>query len=158
MSDEQLNRKHKLTAKGCLVTLGIILGVIILVLCVFFGAIILPEARKISDIANYLKSMSDDDIQKWIAQTEVIIQNGDTISRNYDYLPSNLAQPLTYFSDTEVFYHWCIGITCANLTVKKLPEGGYEVIADCRGNRGMNAKRLWPKEEATPCIVGGENE
>ena len=122
---QPMTRKKKIVI-GCLSTVVFL----ILASVIFISVPIYLAIRSIKQAEKYVLTLSDADKQQWIARTETILNDNDyKIPVNYDDLPDGIEKPLTYYiGDEAVRYHWCAGITCTDLTVKRLPEDVYEII------------------------------
>jgi len=95
-----------------------------------------------------LHSLSDDDIQNWIARSETLLNEhppGTTLSK--DEVPDDLRElGITridiWQDDVLIQYTWAV-FTRTSLRVQRLSEGNYKVIAVFDKE---NQKQLWPKE------------
>ena len=135
-----MTRKNKIVI-GCLSTIG----VLILSVVIFFCYAIYTVTRPIRRAEKYILKMSDAEMQQWIARTETILNDNNNTWHTFDDLdlPDGVRKPLTYyFRDDHIVYHWCMGIACADLVVKRLPEGGHEIM--------FRGQRLYPTTGNNP--------
>jgi len=138
-----MKRKNKI-AIGCLSAFVIL----ILAPSIYIGVSIYTALRPIRQAKKYIHALSDAEIQRWITRTENILASEDSYDpSHYEDLPEDMRQKSVmqrlhvYSYDDYVIYHWCMVIACADLTVRRLPEGGHEIIF-------MHDTRIYPKEDA----------
>ena len=110
-------------------------GILALAFGVYMGVAIHLALRPLRRAEDYIRNFSDADKRIWIERTESLLTN-ENAQVTYEGLPDGVKEPIRAYIrdiDDSVIFHWCAGIRCVDLWVKRLPEGGYELV--CRDIR-----------------------